>query len=79
MSTPRPAVSSDAQTQAAAVPPIPEVSGRRFLLWFALPALLLFAILFAAFKPDRPLGGPSSFFSAPDFFVEKVKKSQPGP
>ena len=61
------------------MPPIPEVSGRRFLLWFAFPALLLFAILFAAFKPDRPVGGPSSFFSAPDFFIEKVKKSQPSP
>jgi len=57
----------------------PEVSGRRFLLWFALPVLLIFAALFVYFKPDRPVGGaPSGMFAPPDFFVDKVK-GQPKP
>lgn len=51
----------------------PEVSGRRFLLWVVLPLSLLAAGLFLWLKPDRPLGGKSSLFDPPPFFLEKAR------
>lgn len=43
----------------------PEMDGTRFLLWIVLPVILTCIILFLAFKPDRPLGGPSRYFDPP--------------
>lgn len=69
---------------AQATPPTgvvraPEVNGRRFLLWFVLPVLVLSALLFLYFKPERPLGGPQGRFAPPDYFRDKVEgRPQPG-
>ncbi len=37
------------------------MSGRKFLLFILLPAILVFGLLIKIFGPDRPLGGPSAF------------------
>lgn len=43
-------------------PQPPEMSGRKFLLLVLLPAMTIFAILLIVLGPDKPIGGPSSFY-----------------
>ena len=42
--------------------PPPEVSGRKFLLYFLFPAIIIFGIVLKVLGPDKPLGGPSTLY-----------------
>jgi len=54
----------------------PEIDGWKFLLFIFLPLLIIFAVLFMLYAPDKPLGGPTNL--RPPMSSDNHTQDKPG-